>query len=271
MSEFEIVTTKDFVDEIRNFQFFHKKHGEISTPVSFVSSYEEPLNEFDRAVLSVCTSEFLIGNICTTPSVIFRALIGKVGECDKEPSKNQKSAIIESTSKSLATVVKFDTTQSFQKLNYEEAKIVELAVLPCCHIQAKINGQIADVIRFDRISPFYDMADPKNKIVRYPISLLDVPNPNNTPLIISLKTYVMRRVAEIKAHKMTPTITFEDVFEKCRLDGADRKTKFYARESVLQLFKHLFNKKYVVNFEIERRGVPIYAITFSYITKRKFD
>ena len=124
MDEFKIVTAKDMANEIENVQIYparirvefndrvvkslfsldtatynelrkgepfdivekqnHPNHGEISTPFSFVSPYEDPLNEFDRAVLSVCTSNFLAGNIYITPSIIFRGLSGKFGESDRE-------------------------------------------------------------------------------------------------------------------------------------------------------------------------------------------
>lgn len=245
----------------------HPKHGKIKTPYSFVSPYAEPLNEFDRAVLSVCTSEYLAGNQYTTVAIIFRALIGKVGCSDINPSKNQRAAILHSISKLLATVIKCDTTQSFSILHYDYVKIVESAILPCCKAEVSINGQSPEtIIYFDRISPLFDIADAKKQIIRYPASLLNVPNQNNTPMNIALKNYSLHRVAEIKAHKMTPTITFEDLFQKCRIDQASYKTQKDARESVVELFEHLKDENFIDSFTVKKRnsGKGFYGISFTY-------
>ena len=66
---------------------------------------------------------------------------------------------------------------------------------------AKINGQPVDgVIFFKENLPLLQIADSKDQIIRYPHALLNVPNQNNTPLVIALKKYVMRRICEIKLH-----------------------------------------------------------------------
>ena len=244
----------------------HPKHGKITTPYSFVCPYEDPFNEFDRAVLSVCTSEYLAGNLYTTVSIIFRALIGKVGYGDINPSKNQKASILHSISKLLAAIIKCDTTLSFPLLHYDYSKIVESSFLPCCRAEVTINGQINDIIFFDRISPFFDVADSKNQILRYPSDLLNIPNQNNTPLIISIKNYVLRRIIEIISHKMTATITFDDIFQRCHLDKASFKSKKYARDAVIALFEHLKNENFIESFDLKKKigGNGFYGISFTY-------
>ena len=55
-------------------------------------------------------------------------------------------------------------------------------------IDAKINGKVMEgVIFFKANSPLIQIADAKNQIVRYPHELLNVPNQDNTLLVITLK------------------------------------------------------------------------------------
>lgn len=68
-------------------------------------------------------------------------------------------------------------------------------------------------------------------------NLLNVSNQNNTPLIISLKNYVLRRIIEIINHKMTATITWNNIFNRCRISDASKKVKHDARETILKSFE----------------------------------
>lgn len=245
----------------------HPKYGEISTPYSFISPFSDPLNEFDRAVLSVCTSEYLAGNQYTTVNIIFRALIGKVGQVSIRPRKHQKAAILHSIDKLMSTVVSFDTSESFKLLNYKSClKSVKSAILPCCHVEATINGQTADVIFFDRLSPLFITANIKNQIVRFPSDLLDVPKQNNTSRLIAVKLYVLRRICEITSHKLSPTLTLDDIFSKCRIASLANQIKSDARNAILQLFQHLKLQHFISDFSLRKkeRGNGFYGFSFSY-------
>ena len=252
----------------------HKKYGEITTPLNLENSKgyadNNPLTEFDRAVLGVCISEFAVGNPYTTPAIILRALTGKIGNQNVRPMKNQAEAIHYSISKLMSTHIKVNNREAFKKLNYynKDGHIVvikESAVLPACLVYAKINGQVVDdILFFDRESPLFTLTDQKDQIIRYDSTLLDVPNQNNTPLIITLKNYTMRRIAEIKLHKqMSQSLTFDDIFKKCRIENADSLKKAEARTNVLKLFENLKRRKFIHSYKIQKRGVLIYAINFS--------
>lgn len=239
----------------------HRKHGEIKTPIKLGNDTGygngDPLTEFDRAVLSVCISEFAVGNAYTTPAIIFRALIGKVGEIGIHPMKNQAKAIESSIDKLMFTKFDADATESFEQLKYtngDEIKIKKSSLLPAYVVDAKINGQeLKDIIFFDRESPIFTLANLKNQIVRYDTSLLDVPgNQQNTPRIITVKNYVMRRVCEIKLHKMTPVITFDDIFKKCRMEDASRQSKLDARNVILTFFEHLKAQNFIKSYDIKK-------------------
>lgn len=233
---------------------------------------ETPLDEFDRAVLSVIVSEILIGNMYTTPAIIFRALIGQIGKTGIVPRVNQRAAIENSTLKLMSKIVDFrKVAESFKELHYTDKDGNELkfgceTLLSAGIVDAKINGQEMDsVIYFKENSPLFDLADVKSQIVRYPHELLDVPNLNNTPRIIAIKKYVMRRICEIKLHKqLTPTITFDDVFKKCRMENTAREIKRDARNAIIKLFEHLKEKKFITDFELVQVRNKFVSIKFSF-------
>ena len=81
----------------------HPKHGNIYAPYTIrnAEGYDDmkPLTEFERDVLSVCISECCNGTYFITPAIIFRALVGKVGEVGVVPSKDQKAAIVHAVEK----------------------------------------------------------------------------------------------------------------------------------------------------------------------------
>lgn len=245
---------------------------EMLTPFTIIGPYDDPPNEFDRAVLSVCTSEYKAGNHYTTPDIIFRALVGKVGEDNATPHKNQLSAILHSLNKLMNTSISYNTSQSFSKLRYkidkDKAVISQSSLLPACRVNITINGKVADVIYFDRLSPLYDITNAKNQFIRFDPHLLNVPNQNNTPLVISLKTYVLRRVAEIKAHKqLAPTITWDNVFQRCKISNASRKVKQDARDSILKLFENLQNQDFIKSFKLAKKTPQAkfsYGISFTF-------
>lgn len=254
----------------------HKKHGTIKTPYTLTNSdgfdNRIPLNEFDRAVLAVCISEWLAGNPYTTPAIIFRALIGKVGDQNVRPMKNQLKAILDSIEKLMFTNFHPDTHDSFKKLNYSDGSdsicIKKSPVLPACVVDTKINGQlIENAIFFTLESPILTITDKKSQILRYDSDLLNVPYQNNTPLVISLKNYVIRRIVEIIAHKMTATITWDNVFNRCRISDASKKVKQAAREAITKLFHHLLNQGFIKSLEPAKKFADSkrsYGISFTY-------
>ncbi len=252
----------------------HKKDAVFSQlKFSNADGYEDdnPLSEFDRAVLGVIISEYLAGNRYTTVNIIHRALIGKVGDQNVRPFKNQQDAIINSVIKLMATVVDFSgAAESLIQMKYTDKNGNEVTLKSSNLISAdildgKINGQIMKgIIFFKDNSPLFDIADAKKQIIRYPHSLLDVPNQNNTPRIISIKKYVIRRICEIKLHKMTPTITFDDVFSKCRMLDSPRKTRMDARNAISHLFQYLKVKNFISDFELVQQHNKFIAVKFTF-------
>ena len=63
---------------------------------------------------------------------------------------------------------------------------------------------------------------------------------------------------------MVPTITFDDVFKRCRLNNADKHKKLDARNSIIRFFEHLKAQNFIVDFEVKKRGNVIYGVTLSF-------
>ena len=231
-----------------------------------------PLDEFDRAVLGVIFSEISAGNLYTTVNIIHRALIGKVGEVAIVPYKNQKESIIQAVMHLMGRIVNFsELSKTYTEMHYTDKNGNQLnfgceSLLSAGIVDAKVNGQVMEgVIYFKGDSPLFRMAESKSQIIRYPHELLNVPNLNNTPRIITIKKYVMRRICEIKLHKqLIPTITFDDVFKKARMENSPRNVKMDARNAIVKFFEHLKEQNFITNFEIVQKKQKFYAIQFQY-------
>ena len=279
----KIIFRRDYTDG-KEYKLLEKKSSKVNgksksriiTKYSVSSNTNESsvaLDEFDRAVLAAIISEQKIGNLYTTINIIFRNLIGKVGKSADgiKPHKNQRAAIINSIKKLMGKIIDFkNLAETLAELGYVDSetdvKLKSSSILPAVLLDCTVNGKfVEDVLYFDRESPLLYIADKKNQIIRYPANLLDVPNQNNTPLIIALKSYIMRRICEIKLHKnLTPTITFDDVFKRCGIADANQRKKFYARDVILKLFAHLKDRNFINSFIKIKQGVTIHSVKFSF-------
>ena len=249
----------------------HKKHGKVATTykISNADGYDDdsPLTEFDAAVLSAAVSEQKAGNEHTTSAIILRALTGKVGKHDAEAWTNQNKAVLHSVTKLMQTIITIDLSDTNEALGYNggEKQKLRAPILPCEFVMTEVNGQtVNDVIHFYRESPIMMIAEQRNQILRYDTALLDVLNQHNTPRVIVLKNYVCRRVVEIKLHKMTPTLTFDDIFKRARISDASYDTKRIARDTVKKFFEHLKSKSFIKSFELVKNGVSIYGVKFAF-------
>ena len=253
----------------------HKRFGEIVTPVRISIdddaevSISEPLDQFDCAVLSVCISEYHFGNRFTTPAIIYRGLTGKIGRGDAEPSVDQLAAINHSIKKLMRIQLDIYLYDVCEYLGYNDGKKKRILanVLPCKQVDYTINGQKTSIIELLAESPLWTVAHLKNdQIISYDTALLDMPNQQNTPMLTTVKHYVMRRVMEIILHnkQMTPTITFADVFQKCRLENADNKKKQRVRNFISDFFDHLIAHNIIKSFQFSKKRTCFYSVSFQF-------
>ena len=117
--------------------------------------------------------------------------------------------------------VRIDLTDACKRLGYNKGKPVILhnSFIPSLYVEnVEVNGKLTTVIEFYEPSPLFKIAQIKNgQIISYPTCLLDTPV-YNTPDIIVIKNYMLRRMWESIMHKqMRPILTFKDIFEKAQL------------------------------------------------------
>ena len=252
----------------------HKKHGDIKSGYQLQNEngYTNiaPLGEYERAVLDVCISEFNEGNVCISLAMIQRGLSGKVGKhTEGTINKNQFAAIKQAVDKLMCTHYDPDILQAFEALDYEGAEeVTKDTLLPCKRIKNPINGKNANepLVYFRDESPLFKIAKIKGQILTYPADLLDVPNQNNTPLVIALKSYTLRRVLEIKQHskQLKPILTLDDIFKKCRIADATKRKKQDARKTLDKFFTHLKEKGVIKSYEFTKKGNHFHSIKFTY-------
>ena len=247
-----------------------KGHGEILTAFKILNEagYQvtRPFTLFDRFVLSVCISEWLAGNRYTTVAIIYRALTGKIGRSDAEPSVTQRKAIIESLEILMSRIVNYGAEEVCSVMGYNNGNPFygKGALLPASYIDfSALNGDSDTLIFFTAEPPLLTMAQAKKQLISYDARLLDTPKQQNTLMNIAAKNYTMLRIQEIILHKqLTPTITFLDVFKKLRIENAHSEIKRRVREFMLVFFEHLKSKGIVKSYEVIKHGNTFYGIKF---------
>ena len=238
--------------------YFKLKSGSLAT-------LKRPLNEFDRAVFDVCNSAREANFRGITPDSLFRTLVGGKNK-NTRLSPDQSATIFDSLER-LMTIIEIDFSQTCEKIpkyNSAPGKITA-QILPCQILEnVLVNGQIATIIEFTEESPLVKIARAKKQILTYPVSVLNIPKQNNTPLIIMIKNYVIRRILEIISHKMTPTITFADVFKHCELSDANRFQQRDARKIIIDVMKRLQSDGIIKSFETVKKDGSYYSATITF-------
>lgn len=229
------------------------------------ATLKRPLNEFDRAVFDVCNSAREEGFIGITRDALFRTLIGGKNN-NTRPTPKQATIILESLER-LMTVIKIDfshTRDKMPKYNSVPAQIIS-PILPCKILNnVLVNGQLTSIIKFTDESPLMTIARAKKQIITYPITLKNIANQNNTPLVTMIKSYIIRRVLEIILHNMTPTITLDDVFKHCELTNSTRKQQQDARKIITNVLANLQSTGTIKSFEIIKKANIYHSFTITF-------
>ena len=227
-----------------------------------------PLNEFDYAVFSACLSYFDKSYRCIFLGIIYHAMTGKTTEGGKRKVPPEiREFILLSLKKLIGTIIEIDDAQVNAAFDYAKSGSKKCsAILPAWFVESTtINGNNATVIFFERECPLLKLAKAKRQIITYPTQLLDVPGQQNTFMNISLKNYALRRVLEIIAHNMTATLTFGDIFEKCRIENASHDKKCDARNNLVKFFEHLKTESVIQDFTVVKKRNAFYSIKFAYV------
>lgn len=193
---------------------------------------------FDKEVILACISEYVTHtnkgekkHYITTLESIYRAMVGDDGSDNRRKSLYPKTLekIKQSIDKARFCNLTIDLTDACKKFCYNNGKpiILQGYVLPVVFADGYIvNGQATTVLKFLDISPLFTAAELQNgQILTYDKKMLAIPTVNNTEDVIRLKGYIFRRVLEIIAHKMTPTLVLNTVFEETGFDDLNRDKK----------------------------------------------
>ena len=268
---------QDWIAQHKSIDFLeiqrHKKFGEIISPIQLFVDDEtftisEPLDQFHCAVLCAGISELYFGNHQTTPAITYRAITGKVGDNDANPSKNQLADILSAFELLMRLQMNYDMSNYCLTTGCNDGKPITLisSLLPCRMLKSSTaNGKDTSVIELLGESPLLLSAQIKNnQVLTYDNSLLNVRNMNNSRMNIGAKHYAMRRVQESSLHRqMSPTIKLADYFNKLRIENAHAQVKKDAREVLVTFFEHLQAKGVIKSFELTKRGNAFDALHFT--------
>ena len=240
-----------------------KNQGIHTTYTLKVKGNVDALDQFDFAVLCVCISEQVDGNNFVTADRIFRGLTGGKSHGNTRMTKSMATAIVASVEKLMTTLIEIDSSKA-QKLKYDLPKKIVATILPAAYEIRTVNGQEVTTIHFLEESPLLIFARAKRQLLNHDVHLLQIPNINNTRRVVALKFYTIGRVLEIIGHNLRPTITFDDVFQKCGLADGTKRQKQEARRTIETVLNHLKAEKIIDNFTFEREGGKFRAIKIQY-------
>ena len=226
-------------------------------------------NAFDREILYACISEQVEGNEAITFASIYRLITGDTDR--RRPTKTMYELIYQSLKKLVFCDVKIDLSEVCAKYGYNKGEpcVLESAILPGGFLHsAVVNGEKTSVVEFYKKSPLFLAADIKNQqILSYDKSLLNVPI-RNSPEVIVIKAYILRRILEIIAHNLTPTITFDDVFEKTELTDLSAMQKKRFRDYICKMFDFWIQQNLISSYQVNKKyHIPV-NISFTYSTNK---
>ena len=250
-TEVEQITTPINLEYSRYLKQFLDEDNPIFTP-------------FDRDVLYGCIAIQNAGNKFTTVDTIYRTITGDSAK--RRPHEPMIELIRQSLNKLLFCDIEIDLSDVCQKWGYNGGKAVTLfsAILPGRYVKTVINGETAIIVEFYEPSPLLMASEIKNgQILTYDKTLLDIPI-RNTPDIIVVKNYLLRRVLEIILHNLNPIITFDDIFEKNGMTDYSIVQKQGIRDNIKDMFEFWITKKVINEYVINKyQNIP-YSITISY-------
>ena len=245
-----------------------KKHGAIITTahIELSDGYEDtkPLNQFDKEVLIACMCDQQYGNKTTTINAIYRNLIGS-DESYIKANPHMRKRILESIKRLIGHIITIDMSKTCKKMGYKLEDYpngtITSSILPAMLCEGgMVNGKFTkDIIKFDRPSPLFVVAQAKHQIITYAKCILRVPDISNTEQNIIVKNYVLEYVMGCRAHPrktikdidvgMHPTIVLNKLYKYCDIPPTDRKKTKKARQVLENMMKHLVSLEIINSYE----------------------
>ena len=253
-----------------------RKGEEVVTPywLETVKDYlrTNPLTPFDREVLFHAISAYEQGIRVISISMALDSMTG--GDEKRNVRKNQYEAIRNAFDKLSFIRIVVDLEPILKaypkyRKNYgKETKIIGM-LLPCSFLEGEINGQKTFLIKMLDESPLMTYAKMKKQVLTYDATPLDVPNQNNTPQVMTIANYLLRRVNLIR-RGVNPSILLETLYRNCGLENATKKQKQDARETIDKTLNHFKSEKVIENFTWKKQDGEYRSITIEAEIAPKF-
>ncbi|MBQ6781302.1 MAG: hypothetical protein IJP62_08725 [Treponema sp.] len=133
-------------------------------------------------------------------------------------------------------------------------------LLPCRFVDAQINGQKILAVELNGESPLMYVAKVKNQLLRYSTEPLAIAGQKNTPQVMTIKNYLLRRIELMKQRNLSRTILFESLYRECGLTGESKTIKQNARKEIEDTLTAFKAGGVIKDFEFERKVVAYRAI-----------
>lgn len=231
-----------------------KKGNEIITPywLSCVGEYldTKPLTPFHREVLFTAISAYEQGYRVLT----FKSTLNTLTGSEKKGNiyLKQYEAIKEAFNKLIFTGITVDLEPllkaypNYRKRYNDKPKLIG-TLLPARYIDAEINGRPTLAMEMFAESPLMIIAKMKQQVLTYDALPLAVSKQRNTPTVMTIDNYLLRRVHLIQ-RGVNPSILLETVYQNCGLKNASRKQKWDARKTIDETLNHFKKEGVIENF-----------------------
>ena len=240
-----------------------KKGKKIITPywLELVEDYADklPPDAFTREILFHAMNFYEQGFNVFTFSMTLDSLTG--GEEKRHLYKEQYAAIKRAIDKLGFTRIEIALAPLFKvfpkyaanfKDNCDRARIIG-CLLPMKYLETEINGQKTFAVKLLDESPLMTYAKLKKQLLTYDTTPLAIAGQNNTPTVITIKNYLLRRIKLIE-HGLNPIILFETIYKNCGLVDADKWKKQDARKEIEITLNSFKADGVIKNFEFEKQG-----------------
>lgn len=235
--------------------------------IAYYKDQLSPLDAFDREVLFHAINFYAQGYTHITISMLFDAMTG--GEERRHVYKNQFDAFKRSLDKLGFTRIEVDLAELLKKMpkykaDYTGPIRVVGTILPLKYVEAEINGQKTLIIRLLDESPLATVAKIKKQYLTYDTAPLAVAGQKNTPQVIVVKNYLLRRIELMKQRKMTSTILLGTLYKDCGLTGASDSSKRNARKAIKETLDSFKADGVIKNYEFKKQRGAYESINIVY-------
>lgn len=269
---------KNNIEQEQEWEIPEKERGQqvatIQLAVRIVNEADDFLREkilnnsfdvFDRQVLAACIAEQLFGNKITTVNAVWKNMSGET----REPKPEMRSKILWSVEKMSLIRFRISLKEAFEKLQSLRKRKLHCTskleyvgyLLPCEIAPAVINNvNVVDAIKFLEETPLlYEYASWKKQAYTIPSNLLPSPSVRNTELGMTLKSYILLRINEMKrsGNSNASSILLNSIIQYCNGNPEDRKLRKRVRDNTHSYLLELKDKQEIIDFSlVNEDGVP---------------